>query len=166
MRNSIRAIFTFSLILNMLLLGVLGGHAYRKWKHHPWQDVRQELSPTARNQAARIFQNAFRDIRSVGDEARKARAEMVVILSAETFDPEAFDAVAQKLATMRGEMTTLKIAATKEVASTLDVEDRRKMAERMTQVIGGGWEKRVHRDRTPRSLNAPAEEEKKKSSEE
>lgn len=152
MKRGIRIIFTASLLLNMLLLGVVGGHVYMQWQAHPWQDVREDLSPEARNKAARIFQSAFRKIREVGDGARKARAELVKTLSAETFDPKAFDRDAMKLAEARAEITTLKIEATKEVAEVLDAQERAKMARRMTDIIGGGWEKRVHRDRKPMGL--------------
>lgn len=158
MKTGIKIIFTVSLLLNVLLLGVVGGHVYAQWKDHPWQDVREELSPEARNHAARIFQSAFRKIREVGDEARKARGELVKILSAETFDAKAFDKEAAKLAEARAEITTLKIAATKEVAMALDAQERAKMAQRMTDMIGGGWEKRVHRDHRPMGMMSPVDE--------
>lgn len=162
MRTGIKIIFTISLLLNVLLLGAVGGHFYVRWKQHPWQDVRAELSPESRNHAARIFQGAFRDIRGVGDEARKARAELVNILSAEEFDAEAFDRQAEKLAAARARITALKIAATKDVALELDPQERAKMAQRMTDMIGGGREKRVRRDRRPEEIfppgHPPAEE--------
>lgn len=149
MRTGIKIIFTVSLLLNVLLAGAVGGHFYTKWREHPWQEVHEELSPEARNHAARIFQSAFRQIREVGGEARKSRAELVKILSAKAFDAEAFDREAAKLAAARAEITTLKITATKEVAQALDSQERSKMARRMTDMIGGGWERRVRRDRRP-----------------
>ncbi len=153
MRNSIKFIFTLSLLLNVVLLGYIGRHEYDTWEHHPWQETREALSPEARNLVARTFQSAFREIREAGDKARKIRSDLVDILSAPAFDPKAFDKTAKKLMDSRQIITALKIKATKQVAEDLSPEDRAKMAERMTDMIGGGGRKDVNRDRNPMELS-------------
>jgi uncharacterized membrane protein len=152
MRKCVKGFFTVSLILNVLLLGLIGGHFYQMWQHHPWQEVRGDLKPENQNFVASTFQNSFRDIREVGDEARKVRAELVTILSAEKFDEKAFDAAIKKLAVTRNKIAAIKVKTTKDLAMKLSQEERAKMAERMAKMVGGGWEKRVERDRRPHEI--------------
>ena len=152
MNKRTKTLLTVSLLLNILLIGVVGGHVYKKWADHPWHEVKKELSPESRNVVGRTFQSAFREIRPLGEEARKARASLVKILSAQEFDEDAFDEAADKLVKIRGDMTALKIQASKDVAKELSVEERKKMANRMAKMIGGGHERRVKRDRKPRMV--------------
>ncbi len=152
MGKRIKILLISSLVLNVLVLGVVGGHVYKRWADHPWHQVKQELSPETRNVVGRTFQGAFREIRPLGNDARKARAELVKVLSAKEFDGDAFDKVAQRLVDVRGDMAALKIQATKDVASQLSVEERRKMADRMAKMVGGGHERRVKRHRRPEMI--------------
>lgn len=149
MSKKIKFILTGSLLLNILLGGIITGHCYKRWAHHPWNSVKQDMAPESRNHIARTFQGAFREIRPIGDEARKARADLVKILSAEDFDEKAFDEGVAKLLDAGERITALKIKATKDIANELSAEERGKMAKRMTDMIGGGKEKHVRRHRKP-----------------
>jgi Spy/CpxP family protein refolding chaperone len=148
-----------SLLANVLLVGFIGGHAYKRWANHPWQSMKQDLEPETRNVVGRAFQSTFKDMKPLGDEARKQRAELLKILSAEEFDEAAFDKVAEELANTRDDMTALKIKATKDVAKVLSPEERVKMADRMVKMIGGGREHKVKRDRKPKAMDRPHPEE-------
>ena len=152
-KSRTKLVCTVSILINILLLGMIAGHYYYKWSHHPWQSVKKDLSPESRNIVGRTFQSAFRDIRPLGDEARKARAELIKILSAEEFDEAAFDKTVAEIVDVRREMTAIKIQATKDAAMNLSAEERKKMADRMAKMVGGGHEKRVKRDREPRMMN-------------
>ena len=111
--------------------------------------MKKELSPETRSVIGRTYQSAFREIRPLGDDARKARAALVKILSADEFDPDAFDKAAASIQNIRGEMSAIKIQATKDAAMQLSVEERRKMADRMAKMAGGGHERKVKRHRRP-----------------
>lgn len=152
MKKYIKYVFAASLFMNAILLGLIGGHEYQKWQVHPWQDVKQDLAPESRNLVARTFQSAFREIREIGDEARKTRSDLVEILSNPTFDEKAFDKTVKKLTEERQKITALKIQATKTVAQGLNPVDRKNMATRMTDMIGGGERKEVRRDRNPMEI--------------
>jgi len=152
MGKRIKILLIGSLIFNVLFLGLIGGHFYKKWSSHPWHEVKKELSPETRNVVGRTFQSAFREIRPLGNDARKARADLVKILSADEFDAEAFDKAAGKLVGVRDKMTVIKIQATKDIASNLSVAERRKMANRMAKMVGGGHERRVKRHRKPQMI--------------
>ena len=150
--SRMKIFITVSVVLNVLVLGVIGGHIYKKWSHHPWHEVKKELSPETRSVIGRTFQSAFREIKPLGNNARKVRAELVKILSAKEFDADAFDKAAEKMRGIRGEMSAIKIQATKDAASQLSVEERRKMADRMAKMVGGGHERRVKRHRRPHMI--------------
>jgi uncharacterized membrane protein len=156
MTKCVKRCFTVSVVLNVLLFGVLGGHFFMMWQDHPWWEIKEELAPETQNYVAATFQNAFRDIREVGDEARKTRADLVKILSAEKFDEKAFDKQIKKLAVTRNKIAAIKIKATKEMAQKLSQPEREKMADRMAKMVGGGWERRVERDHKPREMDKSA----------
>lgn len=147
MRRSTKIILSVSLIANLLLVGVIGGAAYKKWSARPWHEVKKQLEPESRNVVARTFQDKFREIRPIGKEARKVRGELIKVMTAEEFDPEAFDEAAAELTSLRDRMAEIKLQATKDILSQLPKEEREKMAHRMAEKIGGGIEHKVRRDR-------------------
>ena len=147
MNQKFKIILSVSVLLNLLLIGTVAGHAYKHWSSHPWHQVKVDLSPEGQNMAGRTFQSAFRDIRPLGQDARKVRGELVKILSAEEFDEAAFDKATEKMLSIRGEMKDKKIQAMKEVAMNLSLEDRRAMADRIAKMVGGGREHKVKRHR-------------------
>lgn len=148
-----KGLFTASIILNVVLLGVIGGHVYTRWQEHSWREIREEIAPETRNLVAKTFQDAFRDIRAVGGEARKTRAEILKILTAEKFDEKAFDKQAKKLMEQRVQITATKVRSTKALAKKLSAEERAKMAERMVTMLGGGPEKQASRDHQPKEID-------------
>ena len=152
MTKCMKRCFTVSVVLNVLLLGVLGGHFFKTWQDHAWWEIKEELAPEHQNEVAATFQDAYREISEVGDEARKARGEIVKIISAEKFDEKAFDKQIKKLAVTRNKIAAIKIKTTKDVAKLLSQPEREKMAERMAKMVGGGWERRVERDHKPREM--------------
>ena len=156
MSKNIKILLSVSLLLNVLVIGAGAGMVYKKWSEHSWASARQDLEPETRNLVGRTFQSAFRDIRPLGNKARRARADMVKILSAKEFDAEKFDLVAQRLSKLSRQIRDKKIEATKAIALQLSAEERRKMAKRMTDMIGGGHEKRVHRKRRPERMERKA----------
>jgi uncharacterized membrane protein len=149
MSKRLRIFFTVSIALNIVLLGIVGGDAYRRWQDSPWWEVREEVSPENQNKVASTFQSAFRDIRTVSDEARKIRAEIVTILSAEKFDKGRFEDAIRRLAVTRNKIAAIKVKATRDLAEALSQQERAKMAERMARMVGGGMERHVDRGRRP-----------------
>ncbi|MBX2834682.1 MAG: periplasmic heavy metal sensor [Micavibrio sp.] len=162
MREGFKVALTLSILMNILFIGVAGGIAYRQWSHKPWHKVSHDLSPEARNIVGRSFQAAFKDIRPLGNDARKKRAELIKILSAETFEEEAFDENVSKLVSIQDEIMAMKIEGIRKMAKELPAEDRAKMADKIARVVGGR-EHRVKRHNRPEGLrrgeiNNPPEE--------
>lgn len=147
MTKKTKIILSTSLIFNVLLIGIIGGHVIDRYKKHPWHAMKEQLSPESRNLVGRTFQSGFREIKPIGDEARKIRAELVKILTAEEFNEDAYDKIAQKMLDISGKMDAHKIETVKTLAMQMSVEDRVIMADKMARMVGGGHEKRVKRHR-------------------
>lgn len=152
MHKHIKIILAASAAFNILFLGVAGGHVYKRVTEHPVHMAKKELSPETRNLVGRTFQSAFREMRPLRDKARKARAQLVKVISADEFDSDAFDQAAEKFKGATDAMRDLKTETAKTVATQMTAEERRKMAERMTMAIGGGYERKVKRERRPRMI--------------
>lgn len=137
MNGKIKTLFTVSVIFNLLLLGAVGGMAYKHFSPPPFKEVYTEMSPEARNIVARTMQAAFRDGRAGMESAREIKTSIREILSAETFDAEAFDAQAEKLHTIMSAMGHKRIEVTKELAQQLSQEDRKVLAEKFAKGFHG-----------------------------
>lgn len=132
MSRTLKIFFTVSVVMNLLLLGVAGGMAYKEWSRHSWRGEVANLAPETRNAMARAFQKTHKDIRPIGEKARRLRKEMMNILSAETFDEKKFDAAVRDFEKIQEEMMDVKIAAMKELASDLPAAERKKLAEKLS----------------------------------
>ena len=61
MSKRFKILLTGSLLVNVLLIGMVGGHFYKRWASHPWHQVKEELSPETRNHVGRVFQEMFQE---------------------------------------------------------------------------------------------------------
>ncbi len=149
MSRTIKTFFMLSMLLNIALIGLIGGHIYKRWNkyHAPAQSTLEQFSPETRNLVGRTLQNSFKDMQPLGDEMRKKRASLLEILTADEFDEAAFDKVTQELDDIRVQMKDLKIETTKELAKTLPPEERKAFAKRMAKMVGGGFKQHVNRER-------------------
>jgi Spy/CpxP family protein refolding chaperone len=81
------------------------------------------------------FNSAGDDMRSKFREARETREELVKILSAETFDTEAYDKTTAHMNEIKQDIAANKARVARELALKLPAEDRRKMA---SNLVNGG----------------------------
>lgn len=137
MSKRMKVIFTISVLLNVILIGVIGGHALKRWSDNPLHQMQAEMSPEARHIVARTMQAAFRDGKGKMREARNVKKEIRAILAAEEFDADAFDAQAMKLHEIMSGMGQKRISITKDLAEQLSLEDRKVLAERFSRGFRG-----------------------------
>lgn len=138
MSKKIRLLFTISVLLNVLLLGVSGGLVIKNSYHRPsWDKVKEGLSPETRNLMAREFQKAHRDMKPLGEEARKARKDVMNALSRKEFSESEFDTAMERLQKAQKNIMEKKIEATKALAAELPVGERKKLAEHFSLTFGG-----------------------------
>lgn len=142
MSKKMKIIFTLSVLLNVLLVGWAAGEAIHKFnKHNPAEKIARDMSPEGRHIVAKTMQNAFREGRGKMRDMRKTKDEIKKILTAEEFDPEAFEVAAEKMHKMFSEMGQKRTAVTKELAGQLSQADREKLAEGFSKDFHGRGKK-------------------------
>lgn len=138
MTRRIKYIFTVSVLLNLVLLGVVVGH----WSHHvPWNhDVgwaaeREALSPETKKVMREIFNERKEGIHRIFSQARHHKEAMRQAFTAEPFDADAYDRAAQEVKDISAEMSSHKLETFKRVAQRLPLAERKKLANKMERTI-------------------------------
>ena len=171
MRKTTKILFTASVLLNIALLGALGGKIYKEAKRHPWKQVKEELSPESRNIVARNFRATHRQMWQTHQEGKALRKKMENILKAEELDEEAFRKNAAKLAKLKEKMNEARLESMVGLANTLPYEDRAKIADKMSRAMkprrpgehrlrDGSQQKRFWAPPQPHTVPVPKPDEK------
>ena len=135
MTKAVKLAFLASLVLNLLLLGVILGHAPRG--HEATPPTRQQRMEDALKKVPEPSQSRFREkfaqISAVNDPLRQqideARAETLRLLAAERFDEVAYDRQVSKIEELRSEMFKRMGQDFKQTAKESSAEERRMLAD-------------------------------------
>ncbi len=157
MTKNLKIIFTVSLLLNIILIGILGGFVYKRIHHDWFYGGRTEFDPETRHMAAKVMRKVRGDVRGEVLKIRVTRSKLMEILEAKRFDESAFDATAEELRKSHDKIVTKKIQATKELAAELPDEERQKLAGRLSEALG---ERPHHRQSWYKRKQAPKPGEK------
>lgn len=144
MSRALKIIFTSSVVLNLLLLGVLGGMFYQRWQHMPANhpDMRESVAPQTRHLIARHFRDNRDQMRSHMEDMRTVRKALMDVMEADKFDRVAYDAVVEQLIAGQDERMTLYAEMIGAVAEGLPAEERRKLVGKLLRMGGGHMERR------------------------
>lgn len=130
MNRTMKIIFTLSVVLNVMLIGALGGFFYKRMTHMPHHDpaLRESLDPQTRHLMARQFRAHKEEIGENIKAMRVVRQDIMTVMSAEEFDRAAYDQAVARL--VQGQDTRMKHQAMMigDIAGDLSVEERRKLA--------------------------------------
>jgi len=129
MSKHMKLFFTVSIVLNLVLLGMMGGgalHAHyeaeqkfdRKFGGLP-EDVKLKLKES--------FDEFREDIHASKEEAKAARQQLKDSMNGETFDEDLYDAASDKLNRLRYEMMQHKADRTKAILQDLPADQRRQL---------------------------------------
>lgn len=155
----VKFLITFSVLLNVMFIGIFGGMVYKKYaEHEERRQARQTLSPEARHLVARTMQQKHREIRKIMTEAKVSQNELVKILKAEKFDEAAFDVQMAKLKEAHEQAAGLKVEATRALAKELSAEERAKLAKRLSSFFDKRRKHKGYDSKKFRSFEAPAPE--------
>lgn len=127
-----RLLFVLSLLLNMLLLGVVGGHIMRRSFDAPAASAAPALTNLP-DDRAEALQQKLGAIMSSHKERRQAardmRKSLIALLTADTFDAQAYRAEISAMQTMRHEAMNNFADDLTTLASGLSKEERIALAE-------------------------------------
>lgn len=122
MKASTKTLVTISIVLNVLFIGFFLGTITKDCKHK--MGPKKNFNPEIMEKLKVIKEDARQHM----DEMGKVRNEIFEVITAEEFDPTAFDAISSKLHQCRGEMMCSMTDKIKEMASSMDLEERKELA--------------------------------------
>lgn len=135
MSKRAKILFTLSIALNVLLIGVIGGHVVRKFNDTPWQSA--HLSQESQKE----MRQAFKRLSPLKDKIWAKKREMHALLLADEFDENAYDMLAVEVAVLKQGMERGRSEVIKDVLSEMSPEERKAFVEHMSHRI----EKRMKR---------------------
>lgn len=145
MSRTVKFIFTISIILNLVFIGLAGAYFVKSERYHfsRKEDVKEKLSPEGKALMEQTFKDGMKDMRQSFEDARAARHDVLVSLQADEFDPATYDEAIANMNIVMDRMIDKKISKTKELAEKLSDEDRKLMAEYLAYGFGGDHYKKM-----------------------
>lgn len=134
MNRRMKIIFTISLLLNIVLVGVGIGMLCKMSRDIP---IPGDMSPEARHFMARTFQQGRDEVRPLIDDAKAKRKKVEAVLTAETFDPVAYDKAVDEMLNARGTISRKKAEIMGRALVDLPAADRKKFAGRILDGLEG-----------------------------
>jgi uncharacterized membrane protein len=134
MTKTVKIVFLASVVLNLLLLGIILGHAprgldARATRQQRFDDAMKKIPEPAQSR----LRNHFTELRAAADPLRQqldeARAEALRVLSAESFDELAYDREVNKIEELRAKMFERMGQLIKQTAKELAPDERRMLAD-------------------------------------
>lgn len=137
MKKSHKIIFTISVILNLVLMGVIGGHVAKKAREMPWFELKETLSPQTQELMKNMFEAKKDIIKSNWHTLKEKKKVLVGVVTAEQFDEQAFDAAMQDWQAFNAKVTEGKKGSLSALLKQLPQEERIKLSEHVVQILIG-----------------------------
>ncbi len=131
MNRRMKLIFTASVLLNIVLIGVALGLLYKFCQDIP---IARDMSPDARNFVARTYQNGREEVKPLIQEVKARRKNVERILTADEFDRKAYDRAVDDLLATQAKIMRHRADTMGKALTDLTDDDRKKFSR---QVIDG-----------------------------
>lgn len=141
MKKTHKVLFTISIILNLALMGVIGGHAMKRAQDMPWFELKDKLSPQTQELMKNMFEGKKDVIFKNWQTLKEKKKKLEEVITAEQFDENAFDAAMQDWQAFNSQVTEGKKLSFKVLLKQLPQEERIKLAEHLVQVLLGTKER-------------------------
>ncbi len=134
--------FIISVAVNVLLAGVIAGHflqpapSYTQHRQDAIAEVAAQLPPDKAEMLHQVMDSTYKEVDSMKKAMRASRNETTDILSAETFDAEAYQRHVDDLHRQRGVIMQHMATAMMEAASALNQEERTLLAQTLRRYHG------------------------------
>jgi uncharacterized membrane protein len=159
-----KILFTVSVVLNLVCVGIGAGAVVKSLSHKPWKEMREDLTPEARDALKGHFKNTREQVGPMVQQTKNIQKDLVSILNQPEFDRTAFDIKAEELSVMMGQLSGHKIKSMGDLAESLSYEDRQVMVKKFEKMLSRSLKSRGHRkpnkdnhaERSPRSSSAPS----------
>ena len=153
MSRYVKIIFTVSLVVNVFLLGGIGGYLLKDKEQDSssWRAAKERMSPEARHMMKETFKDRRQDIQGVFKEMRQKKDMMADVLAADVFDSAAYDQVAAELLVLGMKISEHKMETFKMLAVKLPQDERKNFAPMIASHMSGKSSRRRHRDFSKKS---------------
>lgn len=156
MNRRMKLIFTVSILLNIVFIGVGAGMFYRFCQERI--DIPGSMTPEARHFMAMTFQKGRDEVKPLIKDVKEQRKAVEKVITAETFDLEAYKKVTAAMLDTRDDITRKRAEIMGEALVELPLEDRKKFARRVIDGLegrrphrGGYHKKMMDKEGVPRS---------------
>ncbi len=134
MSRRMKLVFTISLLLNIVFIGVGAGMLVKMCQDVP---IPGDISPESRSFIARTFQKGWEDVKPLIAEVKQKRKNVEAILMAETFEPKAYDKAVDELLATQNKILQHRADTMGKALIDLPVSDRQKFANRILEGLEG-----------------------------
>lgn len=145
MKKSHKIFLTSSVILNVVLIGVIAGHAVRAAKEAPWSKMQAELAPETREIMRKMFEEKREKIHAHMVDMKERKANMEAILAAPQFNADDFDVAVADWRSLNDRIISGKIESFKTIMAQLPQEERAKLAPKFVNMLVGHDRKGKHK---------------------
>jgi uncharacterized membrane protein len=135
MNRRMKLIFTISILLNIVFVGVGAGLLYKFCRDVP---IPGEMSPDARNFVARTYQQGRADVRPLIDEVKARKKKVEAILLADEFNAKAYDAAVDDVLETQGKIARHRADTMSKALEQLSPEDRKKFSKHILDGLTPG----------------------------
>ncbi len=145
MSKRMKLIFTVSLLLNIILIGVGAGMLFRFCQDIP---IPADMSPEARHFVAMTFQNGREQVKPLIDDVKAKRKVVEMLLTADAFDAKAYGKAVDDLLETQAKIARKRADIMEAALQDLPAADRKKFADRILDGLRGGRPRKggYHRD--------------------
>ena len=149
MNRRMKLIFTISVLLNIVFVGVGAGMFYKFCQDVP---IPGEMSPDARNFVARTYQKGREDVKPLITEVKARKKKVESLLLADKFDEKAYDAAVEDVLETQSKIMHHRAETMSKALVQLSPEDRKKFSNHILDGLSPG------RKGGPRHKMKPGEE--------
>lgn len=133
MKKSIKIIFTLSLLLNLILMGVVGGGLYKKYERHT---LPSEFGENVRSTLKENVKKSRQEIRAQFKEMRQYSEALKEIINAPEFDQEAYKAITGKILEGKDRVARQKADVMGNTLAELSQEERQEISAHIIKRLG------------------------------
>ncbi len=132
MSRKLKIVFTLSVLLNVLLLGVLAGSCYkRNYGPHDGPPHMREADAKLSPRVAMAMKESRKQERILFDQMKEARQDIMNVLEAPEFDEAAFIAASETINKAQQALADVRTKTTLDLARNATVEERKQLVSHM-----------------------------------
>ncbi|MCK5374959.1 MAG: periplasmic heavy metal sensor [Alphaproteobacteria bacterium] len=138
MSKPTKIIFTFSLILNILFLGVFFGQFHHIAKEKkPWKETKAALAPETRDVMKAMFREKGKDVFPLFRQAGQEKKAMKAVIVAKEFDGNSYDMIADEFEDLNDKLMKHRLTMIKAILSQLPQSERVKIVDHTVERMLG-----------------------------